>query len=66
MDERTGGAAIHRMAMLRLAGSASTAALALMLAAEPGWAQQVITGNDTEIVDGNDPGGTGPGTQPAP
>ncbi|PCK88697.1 autotransporter outer membrane beta-barrel domain-containing protein [Rhizobium sophoriradicis] len=66
MDERTGGAAIHRMAMLRLAGSASTAALALMLAAEPGWAQQVLTGNDTEIVDGNDPGGTGSGTQPAP
>ncbi|WP_244471379.1 autotransporter outer membrane beta-barrel domain-containing protein [Rhizobium ecuadorense] len=52
--------------MLRLAGSASSAALALMLAAEPGSAQQVIGGSDTEIVDGNDPGGTGPGTQPSP
>ncbi|OWV69364.1 autotransporter outer membrane beta-barrel domain-containing protein [Rhizobium sp. N122] len=66
MGEKTGGAATHRRAMLRLAGSASTAALALMLAAEPGSAQQVIGGSDTEIVDGNDPGGTGPGTQPSP
>ncbi|WP_246697186.1 autotransporter domain-containing protein [Rhizobium sp. WYCCWR 11146] len=49
--------------MLRLAGLASTAAL--VLAVQPGWAQ-VITGNDTEIVDGNDPGGAGPGTQPSP
>ncbi|WP_237352529.1 autotransporter outer membrane beta-barrel domain-containing protein [Rhizobium leguminosarum] len=49
--------------MLRLAGLASTAAL--VLAVGPGWAQ-VITGNDTEIVDGNDPGGTGAGTQPSP
>ncbi|WP_245456112.1 autotransporter outer membrane beta-barrel domain-containing protein [Rhizobium leguminosarum] len=53
------------MAMLRLAGSAGTAALALFLTAGPGWAQ-VIGGNDTEIVDGNDPSGTGPGTQPSP
>ncbi|OWV72239.1 autotransporter outer membrane beta-barrel domain-containing protein [Rhizobium sp. R634] len=66
MGEKTGGATIHRMATLRLAGSASSVALALMLAAEPGWAQQVIGGNDTEIVDGNDPGGTGAGTQPSP
>lgn len=65
MGEGTDGAAIHRMVILRLAGSASSAALALMLAAEPGWAQ-VIDGNDTEIVDGNDPSGTGPGTQPSP
>jgi T5SS/PEP-CTERM-associated repeat protein len=49
--------------MLRLTGLASTAAL--VLAVGPGWAQ-VITGNDTEIVDGNDPGGTGAGTQPSP
>ncbi|MBB4234800.1 autotransporter outer membrane beta-barrel domain-containing protein [Rhizobium esperanzae] len=65
MGEETDGAAIHRMAILRLVGSASSAALALMLAAAPGWAQ-VIDGNDTEIVDGNDPNGTGPGTQPSP
>ncbi|QKK16521.1 autotransporter domain-containing protein [Rhizobium indicum] len=63
MGERMCGAAIHGMAMLRLAGLASTAAL--VLAVQPGWAQ-VITGNDTEIVDGNDPGGAGPGTQPSP
>ncbi|UTS92142.1 autotransporter outer membrane beta-barrel domain-containing protein [Rhizobium anhuiense] len=65
MGERICEAAIHGTAMLRLAGSASTAVLALFLAAGPGWAQ-VISGNDTEIVDGNDPSGTGPGTQPSP
>ncbi|PDS75805.1 autotransporter domain-containing protein [Rhizobium sp. L43] len=65
MDEGTDGAAIHRMAMLRLAGSASTAVLLLFLTVGPGWAQ-VIDGNDTEIVDGADPSGTGPGTQPSP
>ncbi|MBY2910901.1 autotransporter domain-containing protein [Rhizobium leguminosarum] len=63
MGERISGAAIQGMVMLRLTGLASTAAL--VLAVGPGWAQ-VITGNDTEIVDGNDPGGTGAGTQPSP
>ncbi|EJT02585.1 autotransporter domain-containing protein [Rhizobium sp. CCGE 510] len=63
MGEKKYSVAIHGIAKLRLAGSASIAVL--MLAAGPGWAQ-VIDGNDTEIVDGNDPGGTGPGTQPSP
>ncbi|MGI8397623.1 autotransporter outer membrane beta-barrel domain-containing protein [Agrobacterium deltaense] len=40
-------------------------ALALVLVARPGWAQQVIGGSDMEIVDGTDPAGTGAGTQPS-
>ncbi|WP_233284270.1 MULTISPECIES: autotransporter domain-containing protein [Agrobacterium] len=41
-------------------------ALALALVVRPGWAQQVIGGSDTEIIDGMDPAGTGAGTQPSP
>lgn len=65
MGKRRDAAAIRGMAVLRLTRWASTA-LPLVLAVEPVWAQQVIGGNDTEIVDGSDPGGTGPGTQPSP
>lgn len=42
----------------------SGSALILSPAAVP--AQQIIGGNDTEIVDGDDPTGVGPGTRPSP
>ncbi|MGP4727589.1 autotransporter outer membrane beta-barrel domain-containing protein [Agrobacterium deltaense] len=66
MAKRLDEATIHGMGLRQAMTLSCASALALALVVRPGWAQQVIGGSDTEIVDGIDPGGTGAGTQPSP
>lgn len=58
--------ATRKSARQRIAELTGTSALMLILAVNPLAAQQIIGANSTEIVDGNDPTGSGSGTRPSP